>query len=196
MPVTTLPGETDTSIEPVAPLDDRRTADREAAITARISAFADTEHARVVAAVSLWSGSVDDASDAVVDALGRAWEQLEQGKPIDNLAAWVTRVAMNQVRSRHRHLAVVGRKRHLFVAVDHPDPSGAAADRLDVARALADLTERQREVVALRYGLDLGLADIAALLGIAEGTVKATLHQTRTILAESLGTPAPGATDD
>jgi RNA polymerase sigma-70 factor (ECF subfamily) len=193
MPVTTLPDELVTSIDPVV---GRGAADRAAAITARISAFAGAEHVRVVAAVALWSGSVDDAGDAVVDALGRAWEQLEQGKTIDNLAAWVTRVAMNQVRSRHRHLAVVGRKRHLLVAADHPDPSGAAADRLDVARALADLTDRQREVVALRYGLDLGLADIAAQLGIAEGTVKATLHQTRTILAEMLGTPAPGATDD
>ena len=140
MPVTTLPDE---PVLPIDPVDGRGAADREAAITERISAFAVAEHARVVAAVSLWSGSVDDASDAVVDALGRAWERLEKGKPIDNLAAWVTRVAMNQVRSRHRHLAVVGRRRHLFVVADHPDPSGAAADRLDVARALATLTERQ-----------------------------------------------------
>ena len=193
MPVTTLP---DDPVLPIDPVDGRAASNREAAITERISAFADTEHARVVAAVSLWSGSVDDAGDAVVDALGRAWERLEQGKPIDNLAAWVTRVAMNQVRSRHRHLAVVRRKRHLFVVADHPDPSGATADRLDVARALATLTDRQREVVALRYGLDLGVGSIAAQLGIAEGTVKATLHQTRTILAETLGTPAPGASDD
>lgn len=192
----TLTSHHDQVIATIESSDGRVVSEREATITARISAFADDEHARVVAAVSLWSGSMDDATDAVVDALGRAWERLEKGKPIDNLAAWVTRAAMNQVRSRHRHLAVVGRKRHLLASSDHPDPSSAASDRVDVARALATLTVRQRDVVALRYGLDLGLADIAAQLGIAEGTVKATLHQTRTILAEQLGTPAPGASDD
>lgn len=169
--------------------------DRESAIAARISMFADGEYARVVAAVAVWTGSVQDASEAVVDALGLAWEQLDRGRPIDNLAAWITRVAMNQVRSRHRHLAVAGRKRHLLVAGAPSDPSGEVADRLDVARALAVLTDRQREVVTLRYGLDLDLAAIAAQLGIAEGTVKATLHQARAILAGHLDAPT-GASDE
>ena len=43
--------------------------------------------------------------------------------------------------------------------------------------ALAQLTDRQRAVVVLRYVADLPLAEIAEVMGCAVGTVKATLHQ-------------------
>ena len=162
-------------------------------VATRIGAYADTEHRRVVAAVSLWSGSIDDASDAVVDALGRAWERLEKGERIDNLAAWVTRTAMNQLRSTHRHRSVERKHRHLVAVTDDGnDPSHASDARLDLTQALTALTTRQRDIIALHYGLDLSLADIARQLDIAEGTVKATLHQSRAILASKLTAPASG----
>lgn len=71
-------------------------------ISDRIRAFADDEYRQVVATVALWSGSTGDAADAVADALGRAWEHLAKGRPIDNLAAFVTTVAKNRVRSAQR----------------------------------------------------------------------------------------------
>ena len=156
----------------------------------RIRTFVDTEHRRVVATVSLWTGSFDDAADAVTDALGRAWEQLDRGRRIDNLAAWVTHAAMNQIRSTRRRSKVAGRKRHLVAVVDvTDDPNRERAAHLDLRRALEQLTARQREVVALYYGLDLAVPDIGASLGIAPGTVKATLHQARERLADLLDQP-------
>jgi RNA polymerase sigma-70 factor (ECF subfamily) len=63
----------------------------------------------------------------------------------------------------------------------------AAEWRTDLARALAALPRRQREVAVFRYFLDLDVAEVAALLGIPEGTVKSALHRARRSLAEALG---------
>lgn len=163
----------------------------------RIRSFIEDHQRRVVATVSLWTGSLDDAVDAVTDALGRAWERLDRGEPIDNLAAWVTHAAMNQIRSTHRRDAVARRKRHLIAVVDtHDEAITRRADALDLGRALRELTRRQRDVVALYYALDLSTTEIATSLGVAPGTIKATLHQSRTRLAELLdASPRPTTTD-
>jgi RNA polymerase sigma-70 factor (ECF subfamily) len=96
-------------------------------------------------------------------------------------------VAMNAVRGRHRRRDRVRRKGHLVVVADSgPGAADRAAERIDLQRALGHLGERQRQVVALHYGLDLPIAEIAAQLGIAEGTVKATLHKSRRLLAAEL----------
>jgi len=159
----------------------------EATPAQRIGRFVDDDLQRVIAAVSLWCGSADDAEQAVADAVGRAWERLDRGVQIDNLAAWVTTVAMNEVRGRHRRRDRVRRKGHLVVVADtSPGIGDRAADRIDLQRALEQLGERQRQVVALHYGLDLPIAEIAMQLGIAEGTVKATLHKARRLLAAEL----------
>lgn len=153
----------------------------------RIGDFVDDDLQRVIAAVSLWCRSADDAEQAVADAVGRAWEQLDRGRSIDNLAAWVTTVAMNGVRARHRRRDRDRRKGHLVAVTNSTTgPAERSTSRIDLQRALGRLGERQRQVVALHYGLDLPVAEIAAQLGIAEGTVKATLHKSRRLLAADL----------
>ncbi len=153
-------------------------------IDEQIRTFAKNDYRRVVATISLWSGSVDEAADAVADALGVVWEQLESGKSIENLAAFVTVVAMNAIRSKHRRDARFRRKAHLLVVDTSDDPTESTATKLDVARVLHRLSHRQRTVIALRYGVDLSVDQIAQELGIAPGTVKATLHQARAALVE------------
>ena len=53
-------------------------------------------------------------------------------------------------------------------------------------REVRQLPRRQAQVTALFYALDLSVADIAATLDCAEGTVKAHLFRARTVLAERL----------
>jgi DNA-directed RNA polymerase specialized sigma24 family protein len=60
------------------------------------------------------------------------------------------------------------------------------ADRIDVERALAGLSRRQREVAVLRYYLQLDTREVASALQINEGTVKSTLFRARAAIAEAL----------
>jgi len=65
---------------------------------------------------------------------------------------------------------------------------GAVVLRLsDVAAALYDLPTRQREVIALRYYLDLSEAEIAEALGISRGAVKSHASRGSAALRTLLG---------
>jgi len=55
---------------------------------------------------------------------------------------------------------------------ERPYDSGSPATRLDLTRALAVLTVKQRALVVMRYLEDRSVAEVAEVLGIAQGTVK------------------------
>jgi RNA polymerase sigma-70 factor, ECF subfamily len=57
-----------------------------------------------------------------------------------------------------------------------PDEVDSALDRLLISEAMAQLSTKHRAVVQRSYYLRWTTAQIAADLGIAEGTVKSTLH--------------------
>jgi RNA polymerase sigma factor (sigma-70 family) len=152
-----------------------------------IEGFIATDYRRVVATVALVTGSRAAAEDAVQEALARAWEQSEKGKVIESLPAWVTTVSLNVARTGVRRFFAEQRAR---ARLQDPDASGPdVADHtatLDVRRALAGLTRRQREVTVLRYYGGLDVADIAGGLGISEGTVKTLLFRARAALVDAL----------
>jgi RNA polymerase sigma-70 factor (ECF subfamily) len=128
----------------------------------------------------------------VQEALARAWERSERGEAIRSLEAWVTTVATNLARSGLRRLLAERRARSRLQAAA---PRGPSAERTDVRQALAALPRRQREVTVLRYYLDLGVAEIAEVLRVSEGTVKTSLYRAREALARSLGDAAEEADD-
>jgi RNA polymerase sigma factor (sigma-70 family) len=85
-------------------------------------------------------------------------------------------VACNEARRGWRH----EQRSPKWSARERPivdDPAGRVATVLDLHVALNQLGARQRAAVVLRYFADLPLAEIAAVMGCATGTVKATLHQ-------------------
>jgi RNA polymerase sigma-70 factor, ECF subfamily len=147
----------------------------------------------VVAGIALISGSRAAAEDAVQEALARAWERSERGEQIESLKAWVTTVAMNQVRSGFRRLRAERRARVRsgpggWVQTAGGLPSVPRAEQtVDVRKALMALPRRQREATVLRYYLDLDVAEVAHALKISEGTAKTTLHRARRALAVALG---------
>lgn len=62
----------------------------------------------------------------------------------------------------------------------------AVEDRKVLLAAIDALPRRQREVLALKYFLDLGEHDIAEILGISRGTVASTASRALTALARLL----------
>jgi RNA polymerase sigma factor (sigma-70 family) len=142
------------------------------------------DYPRVVNAVALASGSYPAAEDAVQEALVRAWMRSERGEHLKSLPAWVAAVALNHTRSGWRRAMAERRARHRMPGTGAPaEPSG---DHVDVARALEALPRRQREVAVLRYLLEMSTAEVAAALGIGEGTVKSSLARARVHLADAL----------
>ena len=151
--------------------------------------FLEKDYARLVNAMTILGGSPPAAEDAVQEALGRAWELSERGGRIDSLPAWVAVVSRNLLRDRIRRMFAEARARGRMVgAAGTSDAAGvlAAERRTDVARAIASLPRRQREVAVFRYYLDLEVAEIAAALGVPEGTVKSALHRARRNLSRAL----------
>jgi RNA polymerase sigma-70 factor (ECF subfamily) len=144
------------------------------------------DYPRLVRSVALFCGDVDEAEDAVQEALARLWERRDRGETIQSPIGWVAIVATNQTRSvarrraRHRrHLALVG-------PTVGPDQMGRVEDAEVVRAAVLGLPRRQREVVVLHYYLDHSVAEISALLGITDGAVKNALHNARSTLAREL----------
>ena len=117
----------------------------------------------------------------------RAWERSTKGEPIESLGAWVATVALNVSRSGVRRKLAERRARQRMGAPPAVTPDRAHGEAVDIERAVSELPRRQREVVVLRYLLDLNTGETATTLRINEGTVKSELSRARTALANTLG---------
>ena len=104
-----------------------------------------------------------------------------------------TQAVVNRSRSALRHRGVVERHaaRQAPPADEPPADEGiaGAGRRTAVLDALRRLPDRQREVLALRYYLDLSEAEIADALGIARGSVKAHASRGAATLRSLLADP-------
>ena len=92
----------------------------------------------------------------------------------DLALAYLRQSVVNRSRSHLRHLVVVRRHaaRELPPRAVCDDTTHVGAQRSAVLGALRRLPRRQREVLALRYYLDLSESEIAETLGISRGAVK------------------------
>lgn len=141
------------------------------------------------------TGDQSTAEDVVQEAflgLYRGWDRIaDPGNPLPYLRTAVLNAARSALRSRRRNWARVLR------SATHDPPVWSAeaaamehADRRAVLAAVARLPRRQREVLALRYYLDLNEQEIAALLGVARGTVSATTARAIATLTRQFGEDA------
>lgn len=121
----------------------------------------------------LLCGDWPGAEDLVQSALAVTWSHWDGLNDPTAAAAYTRRV---MVRSYLR-----GRRRHWSGEVPHaevPDRAGPGDEtsgveaRLVLQAALADLPDRQRAVLALRFFADLSEANTAAALGCSTGAVK------------------------
>jgi RNA polymerase sigma-70 factor (ECF subfamily) len=126
------------------------------------------------------------AEDLLADTFERALRARKRYDPRRAKArTWLYAIALNLLRDHARRAAAEGRALERAVAGvgAGPDPLAAVDEREAVSRALAELTPEERETVALRFGADLSVPEIAKLLDLplttAEGRVYRALRKLR-----------------
>jgi len=131
-------------------------------------------------------GTAEEVVQDAFIAVHRRWDRLRDP---DKALAYLRQAVVNQSRSTLRHRMVV--QRHVERG---PDPVGEVTDepaegmarRAAVLEAMRALPQRQREVLALRYYLDLSEAEIANTLAISRGAVKSHASRGAAALRELL----------
>ncbi len=142
----------------------------------------------------LITGEADLADDVVAAAMVRAWRGWGS-RAVRDPEAYLRRAVVNEATDRFR----ARRRDRRWVERRAGDGRGeralddAAADRTDLARALARLPVGQRAVIVLRYWADLSEAATADALAVSPGTVKSRTSRALAALAVELGPRAPAA---
>jgi RNA polymerase sigma factor (sigma-70 family) len=150
----------------------------------------------VYAYVAYRIGDGPDAEDVTSDAFERALRYRDRydpsrGEPV----AWLIGIARRRVNGALAASRPLARERR-----DEAAPGSleeATVRRLTIAEALNKLAERDRELIALRYGADLTAAQIAEIVGARTNAIEVALHRALGRLRAELGgagsvTAAPG----
>ena len=132
-------------------------------------------------------GAAEEIVQDCFVAVHAKWNRLHDP---DKALAYLRQSVVNRSRSHLRHLTVV--RRHAERQAPAAPEAGADHAAYDVERrdtvldALRGLPRRQREVLALRYYLDLSEREIAATLSISQGAVKSHASRGAAALRQSL----------
>ena len=114
-----------------------------------------------------------DAEDVLMDTLLSA---LDRGSTLRDAAAlrrWLLKIATNQALSRQRRFRSV---KWLQLAPDTPGPVMDTTEHVALVQGLAALPLRSRAAVVLHYYADLPVAEVAAVMGTSQNTVKSQLR--------------------
>lgn len=118
--------------------------------------------------------------DLAQEAFFRAFQSLAQLQPCSSFKAWFMTICRNLVidHLRRNSLASKAEKAGAEMA-DSSSPEAEVIKRLFIQEGIALLPERQREIIEQKYFWDLGVAEMAKIHGIPEGTVKSELYHAR-----------------
>lgn len=137
-------------------------------------------------------GSAADAEDAVQETLVRAWKALPRFRGDASFSTWLYRICLNAIVDQRARRARGGGV-PLDELAEPADPRNAVVEHElsgALQEALTALDETYRTPVLLYDVLGRSYAEIAEILGIAEGTVKSRIFRGRAELARVLGTEA------
>jgi RNA polymerase sigma-70 factor (ECF subfamily) len=143
----------------------------------------------------------EDALDVVQETFVKAYLHAGRRNEGPEVAAWLTRIAINQAidryrreRHRRRFMEPLADETPLAASAMASSPERALGSREigeQVAAAVQSLPERQRAVFLLRHREDMALDEISRTLGLNLGTVKSTLHRAIARLRVRLGEAKP-----
>lgn len=130
----------------------------------------------------------DDADDVLQETFIKAWKALPAYRGDAAISTWLYRIATNEALQQLRR-----KKWKKVFGLAALNEQSAPAEQLNTGseedqlqEALKRLTVHQRKIFGMRYFNETPFAEIALVLGLAEGTVKATFHQSVKKLEEYL----------
>lgn len=150
----------------------------------------------------------DDAQDLTIEAIGKAFNNIKAYSPRYAFSTWIFRIAINNCIDHIR------KQRLQYFSMDQPLEFGSRADfsetigcgapnpeqrfirqqRLAMTRReIGKLNEKYRLMIELRFFEELSYDEIATILGIPLGTVKAQIFRAKELLSEQLQKPAAKA---
>ncbi len=141
------------------------------------------------------TGDQHEAEDLTADVMLNLMQAIARGTDPDCLHGWVWQIARNRYalwadkKRRQREHTALDDPDELNIADDTPTPAEAyihAEDLSLLRRELAFISADYRRVVVAFYIQDRRVQDIAASLGLPEGTVKAKLFRARKLLKEGM----------
>lgn len=127
-------------------------------------------------------GSPDEAEDIAQETFIRALKQFHRFDAARPLRPWLLQIARNLARNQNR---AWGRYKHMLKRLFTVYQPGFDTEAITLAQeqartlreAVCQLPEDYQDVIYTRYFLDLSVDESAAVLGIAEGTVKSRSHR-------------------
>jgi RNA polymerase sigma-70 factor (ECF subfamily) len=130
----------------------------------------------------------EEADDATQDVFVRAWQRLGQFRGDSAFGTWLFRLAVNVMLSR-REVVATRHRRHvddaeLIDALSSPESSPDLG--VDFEAAMQRLPPGMRQIFVLHDIEGYKHDEIAAMLGIAQGTSKSQLHRVRMVLRKYL----------
>lgn len=138
-------------------------------------------------------GNMDDARDAMQEAFLKCWKHRDQVAGLDNVRAWVFRIAINTARDA-RKTAWSRRRRPLDEDMGVPIRSATAEETaieneqvLQLRVAITRLTPDQRDVFLLRQNGQMTYEQISEAIAVPVGTVKTRMRAALACLRESVG---------
>lgn len=138
-------------------------------------------------------GNMEDAHDALQETFIKCWRNREQLPEIENVRAWIFRIAVNT--GRDMRMTAWRRKRQALGDEEHSVPSSEAtpahhaqrSEQMEHLRiAVSQLRDEEREVFLLRQNGDLTYEAIAEALSIPLGTVKTRMRMALANLRQHL----------
>jgi RNA polymerase sigma factor (sigma-70 family) len=151
----------------------------------------EAEAAQLLAFLAYRTGDTQLAEDVLADTFERV---LTTRRGFDRRRGaektWLYSIALNRLRDLHRRSAAEGRALERIVAgtaAQAPSDEEALGERDALTTALSALSDEEREAIALRYGADLSLKEIASIAGTETTTIKGRIHRGLRKLRSELG---------
>lgn len=160
-----------------------RTGDRVAFRT-----FVELHQESVYALALRLMDSEGEAMDLTQEVFVEAWRGLKRFRQESRLGTWLHGIAVRLARQQWRRRLRRSEREGRYASERHEDAVRRAMPEasIDLERAIAALPPRMRMALVLHCIEGLPQKEVAGLMGVAEGTVKAHVHSARKMLQERM----------